>query len=659
MKPLRLLTALLLLAATALAQPANPSTVIQTETRLVLVDTVVNDHKGNPVRDLSAKDFRVWDDNREQTIRSFSLEPEGGAAASAYTILFFDNPRLDSSGEARVRGEAAKFVEANAAPTNLIEVAELGVALQITQRFTSDTQILKQAISRIQMAGPLAQDGPAVNGRSATNPQAILRMLEAIGTVARDSGSLPGRKTMILFSSSLPMNSAVVTATSTVVNLCNRVNVSLYPVDTAGLVTPFDAGAAGGGGRAGRGGGGGGGEGGEGGGGGGGRGGRGGGNMGAGTAQAPIGDHILHELAKGTGGFVSQNSNDVAAIMGRIFKEQRVYYLLGYVPPDSLDGSCHALRVKVDRGGVDVRARNSYCNVKPVDLLAAKPVERDLENRAAGAEPGNIGATMQLPFFYEGPGLARLNVAMEIPSSCLRFEKVKGRFHAEANVMGIAYAADGSVAARFSDTVKLDFAEQKDLDTFHASPLHYEKQLSIAPGRYNFRAVFSAGAEKFARLEAPLVIDQYDGQQFMVSSLALSKDARPAAELGGGLDEELFEDRRPLMFRGLRVVPSGTNQFQKTDTAVIYLEVYEPRSAAAAPPGVELRLRVLDRQTGAEEFAASVPLDAAAVAGKTTIPYGLRLRVDALPPAWYRYEVQAIDSTGKSMTRSVEFEVRP
>jgi len=55
--------------------PADTSTpVFKAETRLVLVDTIVTDKKGNYVTDLTAKDFKVWEDNKEQPIKSFSLE---------------------------------------------------------------------------------------------------------------------------------------------------------------------------------------------------------------------------------------------------------------------------------------------------------------------------------------------------------------------------------------------------------------------------------------------------------------------------------------------------------------------------------------------------------------------------------------------------------
>jgi hypothetical protein len=47
------------------------------------------------------------------------------------------------------------------------------------------------------------------------------------------------------------------------------------------------------------------------------------------------------------------------------------------VPAETPDGSCHPLKVKIDRAGAEVRARSEYCNVKAVDLLAGTPVERE------------------------------------------------------------------------------------------------------------------------------------------------------------------------------------------------------------------------------------------------------------------------------------------
>ena len=69
---------ILWLAAAARAQEqARPeqtppvAPVIKTESRIVLVDTVVTDKKGNYIRDLTQENFKVFEDNKEQAITSF------------------------------------------------------------------------------------------------------------------------------------------------------------------------------------------------------------------------------------------------------------------------------------------------------------------------------------------------------------------------------------------------------------------------------------------------------------------------------------------------------------------------------------------------------------------------------------------------------------
>src|SRR5216684_1799012 len=77
------------------AQPPAPSgAVIRTETKVVLVDAVVTDKKGNYVHGLTAKDFKVWEDNKEQKITSFTFEADASSplySQKRYIVLFFDN----------------------------------------------------------------------------------------------------------------------------------------------------------------------------------------------------------------------------------------------------------------------------------------------------------------------------------------------------------------------------------------------------------------------------------------------------------------------------------------------------------------------------------------------------------------------------------------
>src|SRR6266702_2768277 len=69
--------------APAQQQPVATAPVIRTESRVVLVDAVVTDKKGNYVHDLIQKDFKVYEDNKEQAVTSFSFgnDPSGPVSA--------------------------------------------------------------------------------------------------------------------------------------------------------------------------------------------------------------------------------------------------------------------------------------------------------------------------------------------------------------------------------------------------------------------------------------------------------------------------------------------------------------------------------------------------------------------------------------------------
>jgi hypothetical protein len=374
-------------------------------------------------------------------------------------------------------------------------------------------------------------------------------------------------------------------------------------------------------------------------------------------ASAADNQQVLYQLADGTGGFVIINTNDLLGGLQRIAKDQNQYYLLGYKPAVSVEGSCHTLKVKVERGGTSVRARSGYCNVRPADLLAGNPIEKDLETRASGEMQGNVTATMQAPFFYTSPNTAQVHLAVEIPSTALKFEKVKGKQHAAVNILGIAYKPDASIAARFSDTVNVDFDDKKEVEEFQKVPFRYENQFGIASGDYKLKVVFSSGNESFGKLEAPLSIDPYLGKEFSISGVALSNHLRRAADIATDLDSELLEDRTPLLADGFQISPSASNHFKKTDTAAIYAEVYAPLLKNPNPPKVGFELIILERASGQEKihFGSQIPQ---AKAGNALISLGLKLPVGTLGPGSYLLKLRAVDSAGNSSkTRLVDFDV--
>jgi hypothetical protein len=370
---------------------------------------------------------------------------------------------------------------------------------------------------------------------------------------------------------------------------------------------------------------------------------------------------VAHLLVSGTGGLEVRNTNDLIGGLEKIGKEQNQYYLIGYTPPPSDDESCHKLRVQVSRSGTQVRARPGYCSAKPRDLLSGKPVEKVLESRAAAPQPGNIGASMQVPYFYTSANMARVNVAMEIPSDSLKFQKQKGKLHAAMDVLGIATTAEGTVGARFSDTLKLDFDDQRQIDALKLKPLHYENQFDIASGAYTIKIVFSAGGDSFGKLELPLVVGEYQPNQFGLSGLALSKESHLATDLRLDVETLLIDDQTPLIANGKRIIPYGSNRFKKTDPAGFYFEVYEPLLATAGaqnPPEVGVQIRTLNRQSGQPiTDSGLIKLNTKVANENGTLPLSVTMPLTQVASGSYLLEVQALDSAGNSTRRVTQFEV--
>jgi VWFA-related protein len=611
---------------------AQQNPVIRTETRVVLVEAIVTDKKGEYLRDLTAKDFRLWQDGKEQAITSLSFEANTLEAKSAeansgephFLVLFFDDTRMAAPDQARARLAASRFIDANAGPGRLMAVVSYDGLLRVAQNFTDNPGRLKDALNRVEGSSGIASASPGRPTVPAAPASAddfrARNMLESVGNLAKNLGVLPGRKTLVLLTGGLAPSSARESELAAVVEAASRAGVAIYPVDVRPVSVqadstrpppprPFY--------------------------------GRGGGPQGPDDPTPVVQDNqqFLAVLANGTGGFLVRESGDLLASLQRIGGEQTEYYTIGYTPPDSKEGICHRLRVKIDRGGATVRARSSYCATKPLDLIAGTAAAKDLERRAASAETGNLQASIQLPYFYISPGVARVHLAMEIPGGLLKLGGQKGNSRAELNLLGIATAAEGDVAARFSDTLKLDFGNPE-------TPVHYEKEFKIAPGQYRFTLTFESGGAGFGKIEAPLSIDPWNAGDLALSGLAFSRETHPAADVG--LVSSLMGDRTPLIAGDTQFVPSASNRFARSETGFFYVEIYDPNPAAAT-----LRVRVLDRKTGEPRWDSGVT----EAPGKLRMPIGAKLPLSSLAAGTYRLEITASDS-GKQVNRSAEFEVK-
>jgi VWFA-related protein len=240
------------------AQSAT-ATTIRREANLVLVDTVVTDKKDHYIEDLQAKDFHVFDNGQEQKIVSFS-HGSGAAGPNApgnrrYIVLFFDDSTMSLQDQAYARKAAAQFVDKTASADRLMAVIEFTGTFRVVQNFTANSDLLARAVSGVKSGhvnpnaaadATLAAANIPTAGAGGSSPFSVSSaeadfgardLLYGLRDVSKILAPIPGRKTMILFSSGFPLNSELTYELTAAIDEANKANVAIYPLDVRGLFT--------------------------------------------------------------------------------------------------------------------------------------------------------------------------------------------------------------------------------------------------------------------------------------------------------------------------------------------------------------------------------------------------------------------------------------
>src|ERR1700689_1138466 len=209
-------------SAPATGATAPGSQVLRAESRVVRVDVIVTDKKGNYIHDLTAKDFHVFDNNQEEPIVNFSYGSTSGPSGAPdrrYMVLFFDDSTMEIGDQARAREAARKFIDANAGPDRVMAVVDFTGALRVIQNFTADATRLKQAAASMKPSavspdapGPSFPDTSALgnfgSGPALPNAQAdfgVHTLLLGIRSLAKNLANVPGRKSVVLFTAGFPL----------------------------------------------------------------------------------------------------------------------------------------------------------------------------------------------------------------------------------------------------------------------------------------------------------------------------------------------------------------------------------------------------------------------------------------------------------------------
>jgi VWFA-related protein len=390
-------------------QPQRPT--FRTDINFVRVDVIVTDKKGEPVTDLSQKDFQVWEDGDPQEVESFKLvkidaltqttparpirtsfdeESEAQRPDVRLFAIFLDDYHVRRGNGMRARIAIADFVRTQIAPQDMV-----GIMYPLTP-----TDAVVMGRNHESMARAIETfDGRKYNytprnqfeDQYANYPASIVEQvrndvsLSALkGLIIKLGGLREGRKALVLVSEGytnyLPpqmrsqnaqikggsadpfagdsrveererffSQAEMISRLKDLYDLANRNNVSFYALDPRGLAA-FE------------------------------------GDIDEGVAGISLTTDkemlrltldSLHIVADNTDGRAIVNSNDLAKGLRQIVRDQSAYYLLGYNSKRApADGRFHEIKVKVTRPGVEVRHRKGYLAFTKDDLTRAMTPSR-------------------------------------------------------------------------------------------------------------------------------------------------------------------------------------------------------------------------------------------------------------------------------------------
>lgn len=354
------------------AQQRQPT--FKSGTNLVRVDVTVTDRSGSPVRDLSVDDFEIMEDGKPQPITSFKLlnatgqptddlslpirSPEHAAAEAARDdvrvfLIFWDEYHIAQFvSSVRAREQLTRFVLDAFGPTDLVAFMDPLTTLD-SIRYTRDRRALAEHVHRLQgrrgvyvPPRSVMEEAHLYNMRDIENIRAQITVGALKGALLHLGSLREGRKTLIFISESLgPLRDQTYTVLSDLMRTANDTNTAIVTVDPRGL-----------------------------------------------QVSRVRGSDSLLSLSAGSGGEAIR-SNDLDGSLRRIVRQASAFYLLGYDGSNSpVDGKFHQIKVRVKRGGLEVRARSGYWAPRLSDMVRARET-------AAAAElpPGIARALADLP----------------------------------------------------------------------------------------------------------------------------------------------------------------------------------------------------------------------------------------------------------------------
>lgn len=502
---------------------------LRTNTRLVVVDVVATDSKGQPVPDLKAADFTLLEDGKPQKISSFNFEHSGGTSgqtaqiqlppsvitnapkfqSNSLNVILFDAANGDFSEQAYARDQLLKFLN-GAALERPVAIFAMQTQLKLLHDFSTDNKSLSAAVAKYRPPAKLNNSESMESRASAfstrgdyhTSERDIENTLNQLNVLSKVLAGYPGRKNLIWLSESFPLvlfpesttnlsmdgqslrsaeasggESAMERLQSsspfkTYAALIKKVSDALMAAQVA--VYPVDAGAVS-------------------------------------KDDHLASQHTMDNMAESTGGKSFKNSNDLVLGLRTGIEDGSTYYTLTYYPENKTwDGQFRRIQVKSDRSNVSLRYREGYYAVDPEKLnkqdseAVAENFSRLLELDAPAATQIVFQAQVQPPSEKN----KKVVVTFHIDPRTLAFEKKDGGMEfAKLSCTVWAYGKDKDKPAMSSGTVNANLNAKEYQQMMQQRFLPCDRQLDLKPGTYALRmGVLDRASNKMGTATAQVTV---------------------------------------------------------------------------------------------------------------------------------------------------------
>ena len=466
--------------------------VVKITTNLVQIDAVVT-KDGKPVTGLTADDFEIYEDGHKQAITSFAYISNVSGAKPAVTpekareknrdtltpppppiardaarrtiAVVVDDLGLSAESMTQVRRSVRKFVAEQMQPNDLVAILRTGVQVGALQQFTNDKRLLNRAVDQLRW-NLCSRAGinvlPAVGSvRFAGCAHSYYSSLSQLSSIVDAMGQLPGRKSLILLSDSVPIQNQELESydyervpewagedwiyrrgLNKIAERAIRSSVVIYSVDTQGLQVTGPTAA----------------------------------DQFSGDFRQMTGQmrnvistrsRLLQDrraggdmLARQTGGFQIRNSNDYH--FDRIMEDQSGYYLLGYRPTDeTFNKRFHHIKAKIKKSGMSVRTRFGFYGVSEEDVKLRLPSPAQMTNLALMSPFGAQNLEFELASFFTNDktqgSLVRSFIYLD--ANDLTFKPVNDRHQTSLEIHGVIFGDNGIPLEKVTHGVTLSLKE--------------------------------------------------------------------------------------------------------------------------------------------------------------------------------------------------------